>query len=60
MCFRIFSKVKKPSHFTNPCCIVSLVSSSVEDGMKELTAVLNSLPEAVVRVMEYLFSFLSL
>lgn len=40
--------------------IKASLSSSVEDGMKELTTVLNSLSESVVRVMEYLFSFLSL
>jgi len=57
--YSIFCPVKQ-SHFTNPCCIVSSVSSSVEDGVKELTNVLNSLPQSVVRVMEYLFSFLSL
>lgn len=44
------------------CTILSLseVSASVEDGIKEIMTALSSLPESVVRVMEYLFSFLSL
>ena len=44
------------------CTILSLsvVSASVEDGIKEIMTSLSSLPESVVRVMEYLFSFLSL
>lgn len=43
-------------------CTISLseVSASVEDGIKEIMTALSSLPESVVRVMEYLFSFLSL
>ena len=39
---------------------LSVVSASVEDGIKEIMTALSSLPESVVRVMEYLFSFLSL
>lgn len=40
--------------------IKASLSSSVEDGIRELSNVLNSLPESVVQVMKYLFSFLSL
>ncbi|PFX15089.1 SLIT-ROBO Rho GTPase-activating protein 1 [Stylophora pistillata] len=40
--------------------IKASLSASVEDGIKEIVTALNSLPESVVRVMEYLFSFLSL
>lgn len=35
-------------------------SGSVEDGIRELSNVLNMLPESIVQVMKYLFSFLRL
>ncbi|KAJ7351127.1 SLIT-ROBO Rho GTPase-activating protein 3 [Desmophyllum pertusum] len=40
--------------------IKASLSNSVEDGMKELSTVFNTLSDTVVRVMQYLFSFLSL
>ena len=42
------------------CFFVSAVSASVGEGIRELSNVLNMLPESIVNVMKYLFSFLSL
>lgn len=40
--------------------IKASLSASVGEGIRELSNVLNMLPEAIVNVMKYLFSFLSL
>lgn len=40
--------------------IKASLSGSVEDGVRELSNVLNLLPESIVQVMKYLFSFLNL
>ena len=42
------------------CLFVSAVSASAEEGIRELSNVLNMLPKSIVNVMKYLFSFLNL